>query len=72
MSLHLGKESFPISEISQRKDGIINALKQAFITVNDKTLKEGVNKTFIEYALNAQGELKPIVWKNYQEYLLSL
>ena len=71
MSLHLGKESFPISEISQRKDEIINALKQAFITVNDKTLKEGVNKTFIEYALNAQGELKPIVWKNYQEYLLS-
>jgi hypothetical protein len=71
MSLHLGKESFPISEISQRKDEIINALKQAFITVNDKTLKEGVNKTFIEYALNTQGELKPIVWKNYQEYLLS-
>ena len=71
MSLHLGKESFPISEISQRKDEIINALKQAFITVNDKTLKEGVNKTFIEYALNAQGELKPIIWKNYQEYLLS-
>ncbi len=71
MEFKIGKEAFPINKIAENKQQIMNALQDAFITVNNKTLDKGVDEKFTEYVVNKEGVLVPVVWKNYQTYLLS-
>ena len=71
MEFKIGNKSFPLSKIQENKKEIINALQEAFISVNNKTLNEGTSKKFTEYVVDKTGQLKPVVWKNYQSYLLS-
>jgi hypothetical protein len=71
MEFRIGDKSFPLSAIPNSKKEIMDALQDAFITINNKTLAEGTSKKFTEYVVDKDGALKPIVWKNYQSYLLS-
>jgi hypothetical protein len=71
MEFKIGKNSFPLDKISENKQQIMDALKDAFITVNNKTLTKGVTEKFTEYIINNEGVLVPVEWKNYQSYLLS-
>jgi hypothetical protein len=72
MAFRLGNKSFPFSEIEQRKQEITDALQEAFISVNNKTLtEEGTSKKFTEYVTDAEGNLSTVTWPNYQSYLLS-
>jgi hypothetical protein len=71
MEFKIGNKSFPLSKIQENKKEIMNALQDAFINVNNKTLAEGTSKTFTEYVVDKDGKLVPIVWKNYQSFLLS-
>ena len=71
MEFKIGNKSFPLSKISESKQEVMDALQDAFITVNNKTLEEGVSKKFTEYVVDAEGNLSQVVWANYQTYLLS-
>ena len=71
MEFKIGNKSFSLSTIANNKQDIMNALQDAFITVNNKTLAEGTSKTFTEYVTDKDGNLTSVVWKNYQSYLLS-
>ena len=71
MSIKIGNKSFEIAKVSDNKEQILEALGNAFFSVNNKTLKEGVTNSFVEYVANPNGKPTAIVWKNYQEYLLS-
>ena len=71
MEFRIGDKSFPLSTIPNSRKEIMDALQDAFITVNNKTLEEGTSKKFIEYVVDKDGALKRISWKNYQSYLLS-
>lgn len=71
MQFKIGKKAFPLDKISENKQQIMDALQDAFITVNNKTLAKGVDTKFTEYVLNKEGNLVPVEWKNYQTYLLS-
>jgi hypothetical protein len=71
MEFKIGNKSFPLSKISENKQEVMDALQDAFITVNNKTLEQGVSKKFTEYVVDAEGNLSQVVWENYQTYLLS-
>ena len=71
MSLRIGDELFKLSEISENKAKVQDALSNAYFNVNNTTLKEGVAKPFLEYVVDKEGNLSTIQWKNYQQYLLS-
>jgi hypothetical protein len=71
MEFRIGKNSFPLDKIGENKQEILDALKEAFITVNNKTLSKGVAEKFKEFIVDKEGNLVPIVWKNYQTYLLA-
>lgn len=70
MSFKIGTKSFPLSEISENKKQITDALQDAFLTVNNTTLSKGLGVKFIEY-VEKDGKLETITWPNYQTYLLS-
>ena len=79
MEFKIGNKSFPLSKIEERKQEILDVLlgdkltdrKGAFISVNNKTLKEGTSKKFIEYVADKDGNLTENVWVNYQSFLMS-
>ena len=71
MSIKIGNKSFEIANVSDNKEQILEALGNAFFSVNNKTLKDGITNSFVEYVANPNGKPTAIVWKNYQEYLLS-
>jgi len=71
MEFKIGKQSFPLSKISENKQAIMDALQEAFITVNNKTLSEKITKNFKEYVVDKDGNLTTVTWPNYQTYLLS-
>lgn len=72
MAFRIGNKSFPLSQIEQSKQEITDALQEAFISVNNKTLtEEGTSKKFTEYVADAEGNLSTVVWPNYQSFLLS-
>jgi len=71
MEFRIGTKAFPFSKIQENKKEIVDALQDAFISINNKTLGEGISKTFTEYVVDKDGILKPVIWKNYQSFLLS-
>jgi alkylated DNA repair dioxygenase AlkB len=71
MEFKIGDKSFPLSAIPNSRKEIMDALQDAFITVNNRTLEEGTSKKFTEYVVDKDGALKRVIWKNYQTYLLS-
>ena len=72
MEFKIGNKSFPLSKIEERKQEMIDALQEAFISVNNKTLnEEGTSKKFIEYVADKDGNLTENVWVNYQSFLMS-
>ena len=71
MEFRIGDKSFPFSEIETKKQEITNALQEAFISVNNKTLAEGTSKKFTEYVTDKDGNLTKVEWTNYQSFLLS-
>lgn len=78
MTFNVGRKSFPLSKISESKDEILdtligseNAKDNAFITVNNNTLKLGTSKEFTEYRADKDGNIVSVKWPNYQSYLLS-
>jgi hypothetical protein len=78
MTFNVGRKSFPLSKISESKDEILdtligseNAKDNAFITVNNNTLKLGTDKQFTEYRADKDGNITKVEWPNYQSYLLS-
>lgn len=72
MNFRIGNKSFPFSEIETRKQELMDALQEAFISVNNKTLTDlGTSKEFTEYVADKDGNLTKVVWANYQSFLLS-
>ena len=79
MEFKIGNKSFPLSKIEASKQEILDVLlgdpsidrKGAFISINNKTLKEGVSKKFTEYVADKDGNLTEVVWPNYQSFLMS-
>jgi predicted NAD-dependent protein-ADP-ribosyltransferase YbiA (DUF1768 family) len=71
MTFKIGDKAFPLSKISERKQEVMDALQNAFITVNNTTLKLGPSKKFIEYRADKDGNITKVEWVNYQSYLLS-
>ncbi len=71
MTFKIGDKAFPLSKISERKQEVMDALQNAFITVNNTTLKLGPSKKFTEYRDDKDGNITKVEWVNYQSYLLS-
>jgi hypothetical protein len=71
MTFNVGGKSFPLSKISESKQEIMDVLQDAFITVNNNTLKLGTAKKFTEYRADKDGNITKVEWPNYQSYLLS-
>jgi hypothetical protein len=72
MEFKIGNKSFPLSQIEGRKQEMMDALQEAFISVNNKTLtEEGTSKKFTEYVSDKDGNLTQVIWSNYQSFLLS-
>jgi hypothetical protein len=66
MEFKIGNKSFPLSKIEESKQELMDALQEAFISVNNKTLSEGTSKKFTEYVADKDGNLSTVVWPNYQ------
>jgi len=71
MTFNIGSKSFPLSKISESREEIMNVLQDAFITVNNTTLKLGPSKEFSEFKTDKDGNITEVKWPNYQSYLLS-
>jgi len=71
MEFKIGNKSFPLSKIGESKQELMDALQQAFISVNNKTLSEGTSIKFTEYVADKDGNLTEVVWPNYQSFLMS-
>ena len=71
MTFNIGGRSFPLSKVSESKQEIMDVLQDAFITVNNNTLKVGTAKKFTEYRADKDGNITKVEWPNYQSYLLS-
>ena len=78
MTFNVGGKAFPLSKVSESKEEILNTLigsevakNNAFITVNNTTLKLGPAKKFTEYRADKDGNITKVEWSNYQSYLLS-
>jgi predicted NAD-dependent protein-ADP-ribosyltransferase YbiA (DUF1768 family) len=71
MTFNVGGRSFPLSKVSESRQEIMDVLQDAFITVNNNTLKLGTAKKFTEYRADKDGNITKVEWTNYQSYLLS-
>ena len=67
---NIGKNSYPLSQIEENKENILNDIKEAYLSVNNKGLTQNFNEPFTEYVADNTGNITPIEWKNYQIYLL--
>lgn len=70
MTMIIGNNSYPISEIASKEIEIVNNLSEAYHAINNKTLTKRFGETFYEFVYDGKN-LKPKKWKNYQTYLLS-
>jgi len=71
MTFNVGGKAFPLSKVSESKQEIMDVLQDAFVTVNNNTLKLGTSKKFTEYKADQDGNITKVEWPNYQSYLLS-
>jgi hypothetical protein len=71
MTFNVGGKAFPLSKVSESKQEIMDVLQDAFVTVNNTTLKLGTSKKFTEYKADQDGNITKVEWPNYQSYLLS-
>jgi hypothetical protein len=72
MSLKLGDKSYPLSDIAQYEQQIKDHLtEKAFISVNNKTLKDFAQAPFEEWYINQDGQFVSSKWANYQTFLLA-
>jgi hypothetical protein len=72
MSLKLGDKNYPLSEIAQYETQIKDHLtEKAFISVNNKTLKDFAQAPFEEWYINQNGQFVSSKWSNYQTFLLA-
>lgn len=72
MSLKLGDKSYPLSDIAQYETQIKDHLtEKAFISVNNKTLKDFAQAPFEEWYINQDGQFVSSKWTNYQTFLLA-
>jgi len=71
MTFNIGKNSYALSELESNKQELLNDIKEAYLSVNNKSLTQNFNEPFIEYTADKEGNITPIEWKNYQTYLLS-
>jgi hypothetical protein len=71
MTFNVGGKAFPLSKVSESKQEIMDVLQDAFVTVNNNTLKLGPSKKFTEYRADKDGNITKVEWPNYQSYLLS-
>lgn len=69
--LHIGNETFDFANPANSESKIINHLQTVFHNVNNKTLLAGLAEPFIEFYVDATGELQERVWNNYQSYLVA-
>jgi len=71
MTFNVGGRAFPLSKVSESRQEIMDVLQDAFITVNNNTLKLGTSEKFTEYRTDKDGNITSVEWPNYQSYLLS-
>jgi alkylated DNA repair dioxygenase AlkB len=72
MSLKLGNNSYPLSDITQYEAEIKEHLtEKAYISLNNKTLTDFAQAPFEEWYINQAGEFVSSKWANYQTFLLS-
>jgi len=69
-NLHIGEKVYDLTKLDKFEKEIVDQLKTTYHTVNNKTLKAGLSKSFKEF-YTENGEIKSRDWKNYQSYLLS-
>lgn len=71
--MHFGKDlevPFTVAAIENQKNDIISYLNGNFINVNNNKLRE--NGRFEEIiGINEDGSFETVLWKSYQEYLIS-
>lgn len=68
-NLHVGKTSFPLTEIADKQSEIQEAVTGLYRNINNTSLKD-ISVKFREQRFDGK-ELVEVEWKNYQEYLLS-
>jgi adenosyl cobinamide kinase/adenosyl cobinamide phosphate guanylyltransferase len=71
LSIQIGTKSYSIAAMDSYEKEIVDQLTDAFISVNNKTLKDNFSGKFTEYTLDDDNNLKEVKWKNYQTYLLA-
>ena len=69
-NLHIGQKVYDLTKLDKFEKEIVDQLKTTYHTVNNKTLKAGLSRSFKEF-YTENGEIKSRDWKNYQAYLLS-
>jgi len=71
MTISLGGQSYPISEIANNEAKIITQLTDTYHNINKESLKgQNIKTPFYEYVYE-NGKLEETKWRNYQTYLLS-
>ena len=68
--IYLGGFKYPISDVANREETIVDQLTNTFHNVNSETLSKNFHEPFVEYTIE-DGNLVEKQWRNYQSYLLS-
>lgn len=71
MQLVIGDQSYPLTEVADKESEITEQLKKAYLTTNNRTLKESFREPFTEFYVDKQGDLQKREWANYQSFLLA-
>ncbi len=71
MELVIGDQSYKLTEIADKEAEITAQLEKAWLTTNNRTLKESFREPFTEFYVDKQGELQKREWTNYQSFLLA-
>ena len=70
MMFYLGGSSFPLTEMDENKQEIVNKLMDTFNNVNRDSLTTNFSTPFTEFYMEGD-TLEEREWPNYQSYLLS-
>ena len=66
----LGGKNYTPADLVNKKDEIVDMLKEAFHAINNSTLRDRFYESFYEYSVE-NDQLVEQEWPNYQAYLLS-